>query len=1266
MPGTWRPLQSPPRFSCGTMLLLTDGRVLCRDISGAENGTSSWYTLTPDLQGDYVNGRWAHLKDGSGSSQSRASAVMIDGRVFIAGSRNTAATGEADRLVVEIYDPVADSWELLDLPCRKGGVLDGWTMTGDAPSCVLPDGRILLGEPGSTRTSIFDPASGSWAAAGTGGLKNTACNGESWTLLADGSVLTVECSDVGSSQRYVPSTDAWIDAGPTRSVLSQARPGAVARTGPPVLLADGRVFAAGATGNTALYTPVVDASGAASWSAGPILTSGGESDVMLVAADLDGDGMVEIIIASRGEGWTEVRKWNGTAFAAVWMSPSPLNGPAGRWQRSQDSFIAADVDGDGHVEIVIANEVNGQTGVLKWDGAALVVVWVSAIPLEGPVGDSKYGRDNFITADVDGDGRVEIVIANNGESRTGVLKWDGTALTPAWMGARSLGGIAGNWNRGEDSFTAADLDGDGRVEIVIASDADGRTGVLKWDGAALVLFWVSPSPLDGSAGSWKRGRDSLIAADVDGDGHIEIVLAGDGDGRTGVLKWNGAGLALVSVSAGPSGGSATSWKRGRDSFIAADVDGDGQAEIVITGEPGWTEVLKWKDGDLSTVWATSSPLDGRAGSWQRDVRDTFIAADIDHDGLVETVVASNRDGWVGILKWTDAGLAPVWKSPSLNLLSATGARASLLPSGKVLFTASAGPASADPGPDYFIEFSPKTNLLERVPEPPDIGARGDQGQLLLLPSGQVLFSNGSKDVFGSGDIQVYTSEDRPQEDRRPGINLGSLPETVAAGSNIIVEGVRFDGLSQAVGYGDRARLASSHSLARVRHRLTGEVAYCRTSGHSTSTSIFFPESLLPGPSDLVIVANGMASDPVTISVTSVGLLPVWASPSPLNGSVGNWKRGRDRFIAADVDGDGRIEVVIANMADGWTGVLKWDGAALALVWASPSPLGGPAGNWKRGRESFIAADVDGDGQVEIVIASNIDGWTGVLKWDGAALALVWASTSPLTGPFGSWKRGRDSLIAADVDGDGQVEIVIASKADGSIGVLKWDRAAFVLIWANPRPAGRSAGNWSRSQDSFIAADVDGDGRVEVVVTSDADGRTGVLKWDGAALALVQGSMSRLGGTAGNWKPGRDSFIAADVDGDGQVEIVIAGNADGWTGVLKWNGAVLALVSANTRPLDRPMTRWSNGSDSYTAADVDGDGQVEIVIAGESGSTEVLKWNGGALLPMWTSFSLLDGPAGSWRRGPDTFIAADVDHDGAVEAVVANNNDGWAGLLKWMQ
>ncbi len=66
---------------------------------------------------------------------------------------------------------------------------------------------------------------------------------------------------------------------------------------------------------------------------------------------------------------------------------------------------------------------------------------------------------------------------------------------------------------------------------------------------------------------------------------------------------------------------------------------------------------------------------------------------------------------------------------------------------------------------------------------------------------------------------------------------------------------------------------------------------------------------------------------------------------------------------------------------------------------SPSPLAGPAGSWKRhAQDVFTAADVDGDGEVEIVATDNGDGWTGVLKWQGGALVPVWMSPSPLGGP----------------------------------------------------------------------------------------------------------------------------------------------------------------------------------------------------------------------------------------------------------------------------
>ncbi len=1266
MPGTWRSLETQPHFNGGIMLLLTDGRVLCGgdDVSASISGTSGWHTLTPDISGDYLSGEWSPLQAGPGGPGSVA-AVLRDGRVFIAGD----GTGP---LTVGLYDPVAENWQPMDLPAQAGGGLGGWTTMAGAPSCVLPDGRLLLGEPGSARTAIFDPVSGNWTQAGTGGAKRAACAGEGWTLLADGTVLTVECSDGGGSQLYVPGSDAWIDAGSTRSVLPQTCPGDTARTGPAVLLPDGRVFAVGASGNTALYTPPVDPSRAVAWSAGPMLGAGGQSDDILIAADLDGDGQVEVLIANQAEGWTQVRQWDGTAFTPVWMSPSPLDGPAGQWSRGRDSFVAADVDGDGQVEIVIAGYADGRTGLLKWNGASLDLVWMGASPLNGPAKAWSLVEDRLIAADVDGDGRVEVVIASNANGRTGVLKWDGTALALAWSSRIMVNGPAGDWRRGEDSLIAADVDGDGRVEIVIASHADGRTGLLKWDGASFGLVWTSPSLLVGPAGNWRRGRDSFIAADVDGDGRVEIVIASDSDGWTGVLKWDGESLAPVWASPNPLEGPGGSWDRGEDSFVAADVDGDGRVEIVIAAQWGPAAVLKWTGDALALAWTGADQRGGAAGRRQRGLLDTFIVADLDHDGLAEVVVLDNNDGWAGLFKWIDAGLAPVWESTSLNLLFPMRAPASLLPNGNVLFSANLGPPCSDGGPAQFMEFRPQTNSVAVV-SASGSGAGCQQGRFLLLPTGQVLLGN-SGDPSGQGDMRVYSPDGGPQQTWKPTIDPNSVPQAVAIGASIVIEGTRFNGLSQAVSSGGGAQMATNYPLVRIRHRLTGQVAYCRTSNHATmgvatgsalvSTTVFFPEGLLPGPSELVVVANGVASDPVLIDITNVGLLPVWTSSSQTSGPAGSWRRAGDSLIAADVDGDGQVEIVVAGKADSWTGLLKWHGTALALVWAGSRLPEGPGRGGRHGPDSLVAADVDGDGKVEIVVTGNPDGRIGVLGWNGAALVALW--TGPLDGPAGLWRRNRDSLIAADVDGDGQVEIVIASQADGWTGLLKWTGAALDLVWASRSPLGGSAGGWRRGRDSFVAADVDGDGHDEIVIASRTDGSTGLLKWDGAALAIVWASPSLLKGPAGDWRRGKDSLIAADVDGDGQIEIVIASEADGWTGVLKWDGAALVPLWASPSPLVGPAGGWRRGKDSFIAADVDGDGRVEIVIANKSdGWTGLLKWDGAALVPIWASASPLNGPLGNWQRGLlDVFVAADVDHDGSAEAVVASNDDGWAGALKW--
>jgi hypothetical protein len=249
MAGTWTTLSNAPPAAVATMLLLTDGRVLAQGVS-----TNQWYRLAPDTTGSYANGAWTTLASSVHAPLYYASGVLRDGRVIVAG-------GEYDSgamvllLNVERYDPVANTWTTLPNPT-------GWVRMGDAPGCVLPDGRFMVGQVLTRNTAIYNPATNTWTAAAN---KINTVGEESWSLLPDGTIHAVDCSNPPNAEKYVIAADQWVAAGATPQVLVDS----ISEIGASVLLPDGRLFVIGATGFTALYTPPPIANQPGTWVQGP-------------------------------------------------------------------------------------------------------------------------------------------------------------------------------------------------------------------------------------------------------------------------------------------------------------------------------------------------------------------------------------------------------------------------------------------------------------------------------------------------------------------------------------------------------------------------------------------------------------------------------------------------------------------------------------------------------------------------------------------------------------------------------------------------------------------------------------------------------------------------------------------------------------------------------------------------------------------------------------------------------------------------------------
>lgn len=270
----WTRTTHNPPVNLGTTILLTDGTVIAHEESDQNNNvaTRNWYKLTPDINGSYINGTWtqiAPLPVGYGPLFF-GSAVLPDGRVVVEGGEYNQYGGNFTNLGA-IYDPLANTWTNVNPP-------SGWNSIGDASTVVLNNGTLMLANAVTRQSALLNPLTLTWTPTGSG--KFDVNDEETWTLLPNGKVLTVDCyvfqyqSTGKNYELYDPNTGSWSVPGVTPVQLwdSAANCGgqnsASFEIGPALLLPNGTVFATGANrcgpAHNAIYHV---ASG--TWTAGP-------------------------------------------------------------------------------------------------------------------------------------------------------------------------------------------------------------------------------------------------------------------------------------------------------------------------------------------------------------------------------------------------------------------------------------------------------------------------------------------------------------------------------------------------------------------------------------------------------------------------------------------------------------------------------------------------------------------------------------------------------------------------------------------------------------------------------------------------------------------------------------------------------------------------------------------------------------------------------------------------------------------------------------
>jgi len=200
------------------------------------------------------------------------------------------------------------------------------------------------------------------------------------------------------------------------------------------------------------------------------------------------------------------------------------------------------------------------------------------------------------------------------------------------------------------------------------------------------------------------------------------------------------------------------------------------------------------------------------------------------DGRVFAVGAtSNTSLYIKPATATDPGTwvnGPTFPPQTPNqALGAKDAPVCLLPNGRVLCVA--GPVDGVSGdylsPTYFFEFDPTSLTLTTILNPPNNYLEPYNGRMLLLPTGEVLFANGTMDV------ELYSPDGKPATAWRPRIT--NCPTSLKINRTYTLSGTQLNGLSQAVSYGDDAAMATNYPLVSIRNLASNKVVYCRTFNH---------------------------------------------------------------------------------------------------------------------------------------------------------------------------------------------------------------------------------------------------------------------------------------------------------------------------------------------------------------------------------------------------------------------------------------------------
>ena len=774
----------------------------------------------------------------------------------------------------------------------------------------------------------------------------------------------------------------------------------------------------------------------------PQVTFGaGASPRSVATADVNGDGKLDLIVANAGGNSLSVMLGNGNgtfggqSIFAVGSSPY--------------SVAVADVNRDGRIDLIASNNGGNGISVLLGNGNGTFL------------GQQTFGAGNqarFVaSADVNGDGKPDVVVANYGAGTGSILLGNGNGTfggqTTFAAGAQAASISVGDFNR------------DGKLDLAIANKSANTVSVLLGNGngsfGTRATFGAGNLPF------------SVASGDVNGDGKLDLVVAEESSNSVGVLLGNGNGTF----------GNQTTFGVGTVpvAVVLSDVNGDGKLDIAS---------VNYNSNSVSVLLGSGNGSFAGQRTFGTGTAPFAIgSADVNRDGRADLLVANGASGGAGVL------LGDV--QPYVISINRSNP---------------AGPSTSASSVNYGVTFSA-----------PVIGV--DPTDFALALSG----ITATTPVVVSGSGAAYT------------VTVNGISGSGTLGLNLVDDGSIKDGAGNPLQGGSAASFQAQQTFA------SGSEPY----------SIATADLDGDGRADLV-VANSRGGNFVNVMLGN-GNGTFKAQKSYAAGT------SPDFVTTADVNRDGKLDLIVGA------------GSAVSVLMGNgDGSFGVPQTFAAGGAVAIAVVDLNGDGLADLAVATG-SGAVSVLLGNGNG--TFGAQMTFAAGTFPS------AIVAGDFNRDGKMDLAVANGIDHDASVLLGNGNGTF----QPQLTFAAGSN----DISIAAGDIDGDGKTDLVVGNNyfaGQGNVSVLLGNGNGTFGAQQTIAAGAGPT--------SVALTDLNNDGKLDIAVSnsGNSEGV-------GSSASVLLGNGNGTFAAQQTFGTGAEPYSiaAGDLNADGQVDLVTANLNGS-----------------------------------------------------------------